>query len=179
MYIQKNLVKSIILACLVFIALVWVVTPIINDGYWDNFLIHRLAAVYVSNDIIGLICVDNLPKTTRLHHMITSTLVVVSFGLDFNTSDIAQAMLVYTLASATAYMVNFHLAVRWLCAKHGLKKLRYAAAVIYLTCCALSWTWHGYWLWSTANLNIYHACYIFLLGWIVWDDIILMRWLTT
>ena len=179
MYIQKNLVKSGCLFVLSILASVLVVWPVILYSFWDNYSIHRLAAVYVSNDIVGLICVENLPKTTRVHHIITSMLVVVSLGLDFQTSDIAQAMLVYTLASATAYMVNFHLGVRWLCAKDELKKLRYVAAVIYITCCAVSWSWHVHWLWSTSRLNIFHFMYVFLLAWIVRDDIILMRWLTT
>ena len=179
MYIQKNLVKSSCLAVLTTLALWWVVWPIVQYSVWDNYTIHRLAAIYVSNDIVGLICVDKLPKTTRVHHIITSTLVIVSLGLDFGSSDIAQAMLVYTLASATAYMVNFHLGVRWLCARDTLRGLRHSAAAIYVTCCALSWTWHIHWLWSTSRLNIFHAIYVFLLIWVVRDDIILMRWLTT
>ena len=116
---------------------------------------------------------------TRIHHIIPTSLVVVSLGIDFATSDIGQAMVVYTGASATAYIVNFHLGVRWLCARDALQWLRYSAAVVYVCCCGCSWSWHVHWLWTTSRLNIYHALYIFMLGWIVRDDVILMQWLTT
>lgn len=178
MYIQKNLVKSTYLAILTVYATVFVIWPIVYFEYWDNYTIHRLAAMYVSNDIVGLVCVDKLPKTTRIHHIVTSVLVFVALGLDFQYNEIAQAMLVYTMASAAAYVVNFHLGVRWLCAKDELRWLRLSAGAIYVICCGASWSWHVHWTLTTANLNIYHAGYLFILGWIVYDDIILMRWLT-
>jgi hypothetical protein len=179
MYIQKNLVKSTVLAFLCVVAVFYIVVPVTQFEYWDNYAIHRIAVVYVSNDVVGLICVDKLPMTTRIHHIITTSLVVVSLGIDFATSDIGQAMVVYTCASATAYIVNFHLGVRWLCARDALQWLRYSAAVVYVCCCGCSWSWHIHWLWTTSRLNVYHALYIFMLGWIVRDDVILMQWLTT
>ena len=99
--------------------------------------------------------------------------------MDFQTSEIAQAMLVYTMASAAAYVVNFHLGVRWLCAKNDLKWLRYTAGFIYVVCCSISWLWHIHWTFTTANLNMYHIFYLIIMGWIVYDDIILMQWLTS
>lgn len=134
--------------------------------------------MYVSNDIVGLVCVENLPKTTRIHHIVTTVLVFVSLGLDFQDNEIAQAMLIYTMASAAAYVVNFHLGVRWLCAKHELRWLRLGAGFIYVMCCGISWSWHVYWMCTTANFNMYHVGYLLIMGWIVYDDIILMRWLT-
>lgn len=178
MYIQKNLVKSTYLAILTIYATVFVIWPIVSFEYWDNYTIHRLAALYVSNDIVGLVCVENLPKTTRIHHLVTTVLVFVALGLDFQHNEIAQAMLVYTMASAAAYVVNFHLGVRWLCAKDELRWLRLSAGFIYAICCGVSWSWHVYWTLTTANFNAYHVGYLLIMGWIVYDDIILMRWLT-
>lgn len=178
MYIQKNIVKSSYLAILTIYATLFVVWPIVSFQYWDNYTIHRLAAMYVSNDIVGLVCVDNLPKTTRIHHITTTVLVFIAIGLDFQKNEIAQAMLVYTMASAAAYIVNFHLGVRWLCAKNELKWLRLGAGVIYVLCCGISWSWHIHWTLTTAFFNIYHVLYLSILVLIVYDDIILMRWLT-
>ena len=178
MYIQKNLVKSTYLAALTAFATIFVVWPVVSDNVWDNYLIHRLAVLYVSNDMVGLVCVNSLPKTTRIHHIVTSVLVMISLGLDFQSSDIAQAMLVYTMASSTAYMVNFHLGVRWLCARDELRWLRYTAAAIYVLCCGASWSWHAHWLYTSSSIHAYHFLYLALLSWIVRDDIILMRWLT-
>ena len=84
----------------------------------------------------------------------------------------------YELLNA-AYVVNFHLGVRWLCAKNDLKWLRYTAGFIYVVCCSISWLWHIHWTFTTANLNMYHIFYLIIMGWIVYDDIILMQWLTS
>jgi hypothetical protein len=176
-YIQKNLIKSAYLAVLTLVAMFTIIIPIWRDNIWNNWTIHRLAALYVSNDIVGLVCVDNLPQTTRIHHMTTTVLVFLSFGLDFQTSEIGQAMLVYTMASASAYIVNFHLAVRWLSPRGSLKKLRAFAGVIYVVCCLFSWSWHIWWLYTSELWSIYHFAYISLLFLIVRDDIILMKWL--
>ena len=177
MYIQKNLVKSSYLALLTIYAIFEIVWPVVQLNTWDNYVIHRLAAMYVSNDVVGLVCVNGLPKTTRIHHLITTVLVFISFGLDFQHSEIAQAMLVYTMSSAAAYIVNFHLGVRWLCARDELKCLRYSAGCIYTTACGVAWSWHLAWITTRPSLHIYHFIYLFLLAWIVRDDIILMRWL--
>lgn len=177
MYIQKNLVKSLYLAILTVVASFNIILPIYLYGIWDNYTIHRLAALYVSNDFVGLVCVDKLPMTTRIHHIVTTILVFSSWSMDFNTSDIGQAMLVYTMASASAYIVNLHLAVRLLFEKDELFRLRNIAAGIYMSCCAGSWTWHIIWAFSRATFNTYHVMYFLLLGCIVRDDIILMQWL--
>jgi hypothetical protein len=177
-YVQKNLIKSVYLAILTLVAGITLIVPIWRDGIWDNLTIHRLAALYVSNDIVGLVCVSNLPKTTRIHHITTTVLVFISFGIDFQTSDIGQAMLVYTMASASAYIVNLHLAVRWLCPRGTLKKLRIFSGFVYVVCCIFSWSWHLWWFFTAAVWSKYHVAYVILLSLIVRDDIILMRWLT-
>jgi len=178
MYIQKNFIKSIILAVLTLYALFAVILPIVRYNEWDTYRIHRLACIYVSNDFTGLVCVNKLPQTTRIHHLITTILVFCSLSIDFQTSEIGKAMLVYTMASASAYIVNFHLAVRWLWPQHSLRWLRYTAGFIYVTACIMSWTWHIWWIYNVSFINIYHTMYFLLLGWIVRDDIILMQWLT-
>ena len=177
-YIQKNFIKSLYLALLTVYATFKVIWPIGYENRCNTYVIHRLAAMYVSNDFTGLVCVDKLPQTTRIHHIITTILVFVALGIDFQTSDIGQAMLVYTMASSAAYIVNLHLAMRWLWPKDALKLLRYAAAGVYVSTCAASWTWHIWWALTRAHFNVGHVFYFLLLGWIVRDDIILMQWLT-
>ena len=176
-YVQKNLIKSIFLALLMVIALFTIVVQIWSSNKWDNWIIHRLAALYVSNDLMGLLYVPNLPQTTIIHHVISCILVVISFGIDFNESDIGQAMFVYTMASAGAYVVNLHLAIRWLFVGK-LYKFRIFSGVIYVLCCLISWTWHIWWILTRARLSWAHIGYILMLSMIVRDDIILMKWLT-
>lgn len=178
MYIQKNFIKSIYLALLTVYATIKVIWPIASQNKWNSYAIHRLAALYVSNDFTGLVCVDKLPQTTKIHHIVTTILVFVALGINFQTSDIGQAMLVYTMASSAAYVVNLHLALRWLAARNSLVWLRYIAGSVYVSTCTISWSWHIWWAFTRAHFNIGHVFYFLLLGWIVRDDIILMQWLT-
>jgi len=179
LYVQKNIIKSIYLACLVVGASVFVVWPIITNNLWKTTLIQTFAVMYGSNDLVGLLCVPSLPSTTKIHHYVSTFLVLVSLGIDFQHSEIGQSMLVYTYASASAYIVNFHLGIRWLYARDQHRWLRWTAAVVYLVTCCLSWSWHLWWTFTRAHLYWYHVVYIVLLLWIVRDDIILMRWLTS
>ncbi len=178
LYVQKNLIKSGVLALLLPPAVSMVVYPIWQTDAWHTNTIQFFAAVYGSNDFVGLLCVDRLPKTTRIHHMISTFLVLTSFSMDFQTSPIAQSMLVYTFFAASSYIVNFHLAIRWFSPKDDKRWLRYLAGAIYALSCGLSWSWQLWWIWNT-TLEWYHFVYIGLMMWIVRDDIILMRWLTT
>lgn len=179
LYVQKNIVKSVYLACLVVSASVLVVWPIITTNIWKTTLIQTFAVMYGSNDLVGLLCVPKLPSTTMIHHCVSTFLVLVSLGIDFQRSEIGQSMLVYTYASASAYIVNFHLGIRWLYVRDRHRWLRWTAAVVYLVTCCLSWSWHLWWTYTRAHLYWYHVVYIVLLLWIVRDDIILMRWLTS
>jgi hypothetical protein len=177
MYIQKNITKSAYLLCLVVYALYTILVPICFDNVWNTYQIHRLAVLYVSNDFMGILCVDKLPNSTLIHHVISTVLVFASLSLDFQESDIGQAMFLYTFASATSYLVNLHLGVRLLVHKGDLLYLRYVAALIYVSACFCSWTWHTFWFFSRPVLNQYHILYLMLLGFIVRDDIILIQWL--
>jgi hypothetical protein len=94
LYVQKNLIKSTVLAFMLPPAVIMVVYPIWYTDVWHTNTIHFFAAMYGSNDFVGLLCVDKLPKTTRIHHMISTLLVLTSFSMDFQSSPVAQSMLV-------------------------------------------------------------------------------------
>jgi hypothetical protein len=179
LYVQKNIVKSVYLACMVVCATVTVVIPILTENHWKTELIHYFAVMYGSNDLVGLLCVPKLPSTTKIHHCVSTFLVLVSLSIDFQHSEIGQSMLVYTYASASAYIVNLHLGVRLLDTRGQYERLRYTAGVVYAITCAWSWSWHVWWAYTRPRLFWYHIVYISLLLWIVRDDIILMRWLTS
>lgn len=178
MYVQKNMVKSVVLALMLPPALVFIAYPIWQHGVWHTMHIHYFAVLYGANDFVGLVCVDKLPKTTRVHHIVCTFLVLTSLALDFNVSPVAQSMLVYTFFAASSYIVNFHLAIRWLFPRGELQRLRLIAAVVYAVCCVVSWCWQVWWVWHTP-LEWYHCLYIGLMFWIVRDDIILMQWLVS
>ena len=101
-YVVKNMIKAMYLAVLLAGAVPLVLVPIARDGHWYSARIRRFGMLYVSNDAVGLACVPRLPTTTRIHHCVTICLVVAAMAIDFQTSDVGQAMLVYTVASAAA-----------------------------------------------------------------------------
>jgi len=175
-YIQKNIVKSIYLAVLLCYALFNIVIPIYYNK-WDSFIIHRIAVLYASNDFTGLICVDKLPTTTKIHHIVSTVMVFASLSLDFQHSDIAQAMFWYTLCSASAYIVNLQLGIRFLFHKNDTMSLRYVAARIYVMACIFNWTGQAFWVYSRSIWTWSHFVYLGLIVWIIRDDIILIQWL--
>ena len=173
-YVVKNLIKAFYLLVLSTYATVFVVFPILIDDVWDTHAIHRLAVLYVSNDFIGLVHVGRLPLTTKIHHVVSTVLVFTCLSLDFQTSDIAQAMLVYTYGASCAYVVNAYLGLRviW-----SLPDLRKRAGSIYFTCLVLTWWWQLRWAWTLPEWGVRHFLYVACIFFIVRDDIILLRWL--
>jgi hypothetical protein len=177
LYVQKNVVKAVSLFLLVCVATCTIARQIYFDNVWNNYQIHRLAVLYVSNDFTGLVCVPQLSTTTLAHHTVSTILVFVSLSLDFQESDIGQAMLVYTLASASSYLVNCYLGLRLLFRKSALLRLRQVAAAIYVFTCGASWSWHAIWVCRRESWTLSHAMYLLLLCFIVRDDLVLMQWL--
>lgn len=154
------------------------ILPIIFNDKWNNSLVHISGAIYTSNDLMGLILVKNLPYSTRMHHMITTTLCLTSFGIDFQNSHLGKMIFVYTFASAHAYLVNFYLGARLLTEKKRLEILRIMARNIYFICCILNWGWHLLFIFNNyQQINMGQFMYFILLFWIIKDDIILLSWL--
>jgi len=175
-YIQKNIVKSIYLALLLCYSLFNVVIPIYYNK-WNNYVIHRIAVLYASNDFTGLICVDKLPTTTKIHHIVSTLMVSVSLSLNFQHSDIAQAMFWYTICSASAYIVNLQLGIRFLFRKNDIEAFRNLASKIYISACFCNWTYQTLWIYSRSIWTWSHFLYLGLILCIVRDDIILIKWL--
>jgi hypothetical protein len=133
---------------------------------------------YSSNDFIALTCVEKLSPTTKNHHRVTILMSLVSLGIDYTTSTLGRMLFVYTLASSSAFIVNYYLGMRFLEDKEKTKDLKLMARNIYGVSLLSNWTWHLYW-----STNYYyllgpeHFIYFFMLFWIVKDDIILFKWL--
>lgn len=177
-YVIKNIIKSCVLLSMIILLIKPIIIPIILYDKWNNNYIHIGAAFYTVNDLMGLVMVKNLPYSTKAHHTITTTLCLVSFGIDFQTSELGKLLYIYTISSASAYLVNFYLGLRLIMEKQKLEIVRIASRNIYFICCVFNWSWHLIWLFQHYYImNIGHIVYFFLLFWIVKDDIILLSWL--
>jgi hypothetical protein len=169
-YIVKNVVKSIYLFILA------VSAPLIIRT-WENHMIKIFAALYVSNDLMGMIVCPNLPTSTRIHHMTSVLFLMAAFMVDFTTNHIAQMLFYYTYASALAFTVNAYLGLR-LCYERDnhpkwLRNLKHIAKYSYLFICIGNWCHQMYlmeWVYE-------ESIYCFMISLIIIDDILLLRWL--
>ena len=186
LYIVKNIVKSWILLYVSIYASVDLYNYFITNEI-NMTLIYHYASIYVSNDILALILVPNLPYTTRIHHLITSLFLIYTLNIDYNDiNNVGQLLFIYTLFSSYTFLVNFYLGIRFL--KHEKNKYlneiiefsRIYASYIYKYSCIINWTIHILLLSYRAYLGVFNLHYIIysgLLFFIVKDDLILMSWL--
>ena len=153
---------------------------------FDNELIYKFGALYVSNDIIALCVVKNLSITTKCHHFITTLLLFYSFSIDFNDSEKPGILMyIYTILSSYSFLVNFYLGMRFLKEKNTIMAgyidiSKVYAYYIYIISCAINWLLHIFIiiLASFANvISIQYAIYFILLSFIITDDIVLLKWL--
>jgi len=166
----KNLYKAAGLAFLCVVTMPTVIVPAAY-GVWKTNLIHVVAAAYVSHDFVGLLRVP-LPMNTKLHHISSVILMLITFTLDFSKSSLGQAIFVYTVCSAMSFVVNLYLALRlWA----PFPRLRLLAFWVYLLCCTANWTWH--WTSYRFEWDLLHGVYVLALTFIVYDDVYLLRWL--
>ena len=184
-YITKNIVKSIILFIITIIT-VKSKYDIYRYNYWNNFLIHTIGSFYVSNDVLGLILIKDLSRSTKFHHIISTILLFINYTIDYtkNTSDmsieIGKLLVVYASFSSYSFIVNFTLGYRFLVDKNSkiINKLKKISFYIYLISCGMNWGLQIYFLYIFNNISvIVKFFYLLIICPIVNDDIVLMTWL--
>jgi hypothetical protein len=194
MYIVKNFLKSLIL----FYISINLTYELLNNYIegnliLDNLFIKNYGSLYVSNDIVALIVVRRLPITTKIHHTLTTLLLLYFFTLDINDyNNIGIMILIYSLFSAYAFMVNFYLAARYFRVEDKnyvtkyinknryIDNIRYWSYYIYIGLCSINWSVNViiYILKIYYNtLNLEYVLYVIVISMIVKDDLILMDWL--
>ena len=131
----------------------------------------------MSNDIVGLQRVTKLHRSTRLHHTTAVIFLLGAWTADFQHSTTAKMLAVYTIFSAMSFSVNLYLGLRFLVDenKSGLRVLKQSAKGCYIVCCVLNWGFQCYM--SLNNKEYQLMAYLTGLIFIIWDDIVLLRWL--
>lgn len=171
-YVLKNVLKGYYLAFLVLVGALLVFLPILLRGSYNNTSIRILASLYVSNDFVGLWRVKKLATTTRLHHMTSFVFLLLAWQADFQTQRVAQMLLFYCYISAISFPVNLYLGLRFCCEEEPVR-LKRIAKLTYAFGCLFNW-----WLqWAFFEDSTAVYCYLGLLAMIVYDDIVLLRWL--
>jgi hypothetical protein len=169
-YVVKNITKGIYLSFLVILGWFMVIQDAMSDVF-DSPTIRIFASMYVSNDVVGLFRVSNLPTSTRLHHSATIIFLLVAWNVDFEQSNVGQLLLLYTYFSAISFLVNLYLGLR-LC-YDDMDWLKTLSKYIYAFGCMCNWyIQFQYFIPSTESYM-----YIVLLLVIIMDDIVLLKWL--
>jgi len=152
----------------------WLIPDIIR-GTWNSTVLQTFASMYVSNDIVGLYSVK-LHASTRMHHMTAAVFLMAAWCADFQESTTAKMLALYTIFSALTFMVNLYLGMRFIFSEelpvmHRLKKY---AKWSYVVFCGMNWVCQIALAWN--NSEMWLNAYLMGLVFIVWDDIILLKW---
>lgn len=171
-YVIKNVIKGYYLAFLVFLGAMLVFLPMLVKGYVDNLSIRILASLYVSNDVVGLWRVKQLATTTRIHHVTSLVFLLMAWNADFEKQQVARMLLYYCYLSALSFPVNLYLGLRF-CSKEEPLRLKAIAKYTYALGCLLNWSLQ----YKLFDNSTEAYCYLALLALIVYDDLVLLRWL--
>lgn len=180
-YVIKNVIKAIYLYILTIFNIMCIKNMLLND-IWDNNTIKLMGLMYCLPDFISLFRVPNMHRATIQHHMTTTTLATLNLFIDYSKDNHWRGMIIYAYLSMLTGIVNFYLAFRLIykndqiCFKKNLAKTSF---VVYLVSLILNWSYQIYvisrWVMIFPLLGLY--AYIFLIAFVVNDDIILLSFL--
>jgi hypothetical protein len=189
-YIVKNLLKVLAMIYLVFDTFQEVKYIFSDlDLNIEMNIFRNWGMIYVANDLTALIMVDNLPSNTRNHHITSVILLSVLFFFSVKDIYIIKLIVIYTLFSYYALLVNLYLALRFLIKpvensndklQHYFNQfidfIRVCAYYNYLISLLTNWTIHFIIIYKY-GVTISVILYLLFLIPIIKDDVILLGWL--
>jgi hypothetical protein len=178
-YVLSNLIKAAVLAALVPHSLL-TLYEVVTYNRWDNTSIRNLGSLYAMTDLVSLILVRRMGRSTIIHHVCVVLFNIYSMMNDYTQPTVCRCVMVYAIFSSWAYLVNLLLATRFLGLSKGVTRALTAISfVIYSLSCAINWTWQVYYIAYLFQVNPHWSLFGYILCMIsvVWDDLILNRWL--
>ena len=177
-YVLSNLIKSAVLLAYSPLAGVLLYETMVLDQ-WDSNRIRIMGTLYCIPDFVSLFMVKRMATTTVVHHIVVCVFNAFSLYNDYDQINVVRAIMVYAVWSTFAYMVNLLLASRFVDTSPMMSMVLSALAlVIYGTCCFFNWSWQLWFLSGIASTKPYQVFgYVALMSMLVWDDIVLMKWL--
>ena len=175
MYTVSNLVKAFALAVYTPFAArtLWLA---ICDNVWDTDLIQRLSVLYAVPDFLSLLLVRRMSMPTIVHHLFVVAFTCANTQVDYTTDTVCRGIVVYACFSTFSYSVNALLGFRFIYTE--LSYLSALSAAVYGTCLSINWAYQVYFVsirFSVAPRTM--LLYALSLTAIVYDDIVLFRWL--
>ena len=178
-YTIANLMKAGLLAALTPFAVTHLYR-ITRYDEWDTNTLRNLGCIYAIPDFVSMIVVRRMAWTTYVHHFCVCLFNYFSIQNDYNSENICRLIVVYAAFSTFAYCVNMLLASRFLGVSHSASRvLSFVALSVYVLCCALNWTWQVLYLRRLLQDHRHWTVYLymFLICFVMYDDMILNKWL--
>lgn len=179
-YIIKNILKSFYLLFLTFYSSFILINAFVYN-IWDNYMIHQLGLMYMMPDLISLFRVPKLHLNTIQHHITVVILAILNLFCDYSEDTYWKGLMIYSYMSMVTFIVNFYLGYRLLEDDQKKKSdIALAALIVYGGSIIVNWSYQCFifykWLFSSFPLyGLYF--YMFLIYWVVKDDIVLMSFL--
>jgi hypothetical protein len=180
-YVISNLVKSGVLLAYSPMCAKLLYSALLHDE-WSTPRIRNMGVLYAIPDFVSLLLVRRMATSTKIHHVCVVLFMLVNLVVEYEHESVGRALVVYAVFSTFAYGVNLLLASRFLAVSEVLAFIMSTLALlIYGSCLAVNWTWQlaflsRLWMgdhrWS---LPLY--VYVALISLVVYDDVVLMKWL--
>ncbi|KAG5508325.1 hypothetical protein JIQ42_08247 [Leishmania sp. Namibia] len=179
-YIIGNLIKAGILISITPFACVHLVKIIVFEE-WESNILRNLGCIYAIPDFISMVVVRRMRWSTWVHHACVVLFNYFSIMNNYQHENVCRCVVVYAAFSSFAYCVNVLLASRFLGVSANVARvLSFVALVVYALCCAVNWAWQVYYLRRLLISGHDHwtvYTYMFLISLVMWDDIVLNKWL--
>ena len=121
-YIIKNFIKSYILYYISVATIPLVPMVLLNIGNVNKCL-HFIGFLYCSNDTVALFKNMNMSYSTKIHHVISTTLSTINIFVDsLRDNNITKLMSIYCILSCYPHEVNYCLGMRFLLERTKEKK---------------------------------------------------------
>jgi len=178
-YVLSNLIKSAVLFSYCPLAVQCLYQALVLD-VWSTARIRNLSVLYAIPDFVSLFLVSRMSITTKLHHICVVLFMLHTLSTDFDEESVARALVVYAVFSTFAYLVNLLLASRFLQIGTAASLFMSIVALgLYAGCLGINWTWQVRFLWDLwwrrPSVGIYVYCSF--MSMVVYDDVVLVRWL--
>lgn len=177
-YILKNVIKYNILKYISISTIPFTILVLFDIGNHTHF-IHFIGALYGSCDTVALIKDMPLSISTKTHHTITTFLSIMNTTIDWKQPNIILKLLaLYTILSCYSFDVNYCLGMRFLSSVEQQKDMKEKAKQTYILTCFINWSIHIVYFYNYVyEINLYGLLYYCLIAFVVYDDILLLKWL--
>jgi hypothetical protein len=178
-YVLSNLMKSGLLLSYTPLAYQVLYQTMVED-IWDSKRIQIMGTLYAIPDFVSLFMVKRMAKSTIAHHVCVCIFNWFSVSNDYSHHNIMRSIVIYAIFSVFAYLVNLLLASRFLNVTNTTSAVLSALALlIYASCCFLNWSWQVWYISFLATNFHHYSIWLFVAAicFIVYDDLILMKWL--